>query len=173
MGKGNISESDLEKLKYERFNHPHPRIQLKMEVVYLHGLKCLSDDLICKIADICDNSRRGYLKQYREGGIDRLKEINFYRPSSELKEYSGTILVLCTKYAVEEYFTENPPTSISQASAIIEKMTGIIRGETQVRKFLKSMKFRYLKSYSVPAKALTEEKKTNSGSFWRKNLNPD
>ena len=154
----------MESLKYERFNHPHPRVQLKMEVVYLHGLNCLSDDLICKIADICDNTRRSYLKQYREGGIDRLKEVNFYRPSSELKDYSGKI---------EEYFTENPPTSISQASAIIEKMTGIKRCETQVRKFLKSMNFRYLKSYSVPAKALTEEKKKNNESFWKKNLNPD
>jgi len=164
MGKVNISESELEKLKYERFNHPHPRVQLKMEVVYLHGLNCLSDNLICKITDICDNTRRSYLRQYREDGIDRLKEVNFYRPSSELKEYSGTI---------EEYFTENPPTSISQASAIIEKMTGIKRGETQVRKFLKSMNFRYIKSCSVPAKALTEEKKTNNENFWKKNLNPD
>ena len=68
MEKVNISESEMENLKYERFNHPHPRVQLKMEVVYLQGLNCLSDDLICKISDICDNTRRSYLKQYREGG---------------------------------------------------------------------------------------------------------
>jgi transposase len=164
MEKVIILESDMEKIKYERFNHLHPRVQLKMEVMYLHGLNCLSDELICKIADVCDNTRRCYLKQYRDGGIDRLKEVNFYRPSSDLQEYSGTI---------EEYFTNNPPSSISQAAAIIEKLTGIKRGETQVRKFLKSMKFRYLKSYSVPAKALTEEKKTNNENFWKKNLNPD
>jgi len=159
----NISESDMTDLKNERYNHPHPRIMLKMDVVYLKGLG-LSNDLIHKITGVCGNTMREYWKQYIEGGIERLKEVNFYKPSSELQEYSGTI---------EEYFKENPPTSIAQASAIIEKMTGIKRGETQVRKFLKSMKFRYIKSCSVPAKALTEEKKTNSGNFWKKNSNPD
>jgi transposase len=106
---------------------------------------------------------REYWKQYEEGGIERLKEVNFYRPSSELQEYSGTI---------EAYFKESPPSSISQASVIIEKITGIKRGETQIRKLLKSMKFRYIKSYSVPAKALTDKKKLNRENFWKKNLNP-
>ena len=99
-----------------------------------------------------------------EGGIDRLKEVNFYRPNSELKDCSGTI---------EKYFTENPPSSISQASAKIEELTGIKRGETQIRKFLKSLKFRYIKTGSVPAKVLTEEKKTNRENFWKKNSHHD
>jgi transposase len=97
-------------------------------------------------------------------GIGRLKEVNFYRPSSELSEYSATI---------ENYFTENPPSSITQAVAVIEELTGIKRGETQVRKLLKSMNFRYIKTCSVPAKTLTEEKKTSRENFWKKNSNPD
>ena len=159
----NIPASDMKVLNHERFHHPHPRVMLKMEVLYLKGLGFSNED-ICKIADICGNTMREYFKQYIEGGIERLKEVNFYRPSSDLQEYSGTM---------EEYFKEHPPASVVHASSIIEKMTGIKRGETQTRKFLKSMKFRYIKSYSVPAKALTEEKKTNSESFWRKNLNLD
>jgi len=99
-----------------------------------------------------------------EGGIDRLKEVNFYRPNSALKDCSGTI---------EKYFTENPPSSISQASAKIEELTGIKRGETQIRKFLKSLNFRYIKTGSVPAKVLTEEKKTNRENFWKKNSTHD
>ena len=149
MVKIDIPESEIQLLRYERYNQPHPRVMLKMDVVYLKGLGFSNEDT-CKVTGVCGNTMREYLKQYAQGGIERLKEVNFYRPSSDLQEYSGTI---------ENYFTENPPTSVSQAAAIIEKLTGIKRGETQVRKFLKSMKFRYIKSYSVPAKALTEEKK--------------
>jgi transposase len=67
---------------------------------------------------------------------------------------------------IEQYFEENPPASIGEAVAKIEELTGIKRGETQVRKFLKDLKFRFRRVGTVPAKALTEEKKTNSGNFW-------
>jgi transposase len=163
MLKIKISETDIPLLKYERYNHPHPRVMLKMDVVHLKSLGFCNDD-ICKITGVCGNTLREYLKQYASGGIDRLKEINFYRPSSELQEHSSTI---------EEYFTENPPSSISHAAAIIEKLTGIKRGETQIRKFLKRLKFKYIKTCSVPSKAMTEEKKTNNENFWIKNLNLD
>ena len=163
MIKVNIVETDIPLLKYQRYNHPHPRVMLKMEVLYLKSLNYSNED-VCNIAGICKNTMREYFKQYNEGGIERLKEVNFNKPNSELKAHSETI---------EKHFTENPPTSISQASAIIETMTGIKRGETQVRKFLKSLNFRYVKACSVPAKALTEEKKTNSETFWKKNSNPD
>jgi transposase len=163
MLKINIPETDIPLLKHERYNHPHPRVMLKMDVLHLKGLGFSNDD-ICKITGVCGNTMREYLKQYKEGGIKRLKEVNFYRPGSELQEFSGTI---------EEYFTKNPPASISQAAALIEKETGIKRGETQVRKFLKSLKFTYKKAYSVPAKALTEEKKKNRENFWQKSLLPD
>jgi transposase len=136
---------------------------LKMDVLYLKAIG-LSNDLICKITGICGNTLRKYLKEYQAGGIEGLKEVNFYRPTSELEEFSGTI---------EDYFKENPPSSIPEAVAKIEKLTGIKRGETQVRKYLKSLGFKHIKACSVPAKALTEEKKTNSGNFWKKTSNLD
>ena len=163
MLKINILDTDIPLLKHERYNHPHPRVMRKMDVLYLKSLGYSNDD-ICRITGVCGNTMREYFKQYAEGGIERLKEVNFYRPGSELNEYSGSI---------EKYLTENPPTSISQASAMIEMVTGIKRGKTQTRNFLKSLKFKYIKACSVPAKALTEEKKTNNVSFWKKSLNPD
>ena len=163
MLKIDILETDIPLLKYERYNHLHPRVMLKMDVLYLKSFG-LSNDLICKITGVCGNTLREYLKQYQNGGIERLKEVNFNKPSSELSEYSVTI---------EEYFTENPPSSITEAMSKIEEITGIKRGETQVRKFLKSLNFRYIKTCSVPAKALTEEKKTNNVSFWKKTLSPN
>jgi transposase len=163
MLKINISESDLHLLKHERYNHPHPRVMLKMDVLYLKGLGFSNAD-ITKITDICENTMREYWKQYDEGGIARLKEVSFYKPGSELNAHSSSI---------ETYFTEHPPSSISEASAKIEELTGIKRCETQTRKFLKSLNFRYIKTCSVPAKALTEEKKTSNVNFWKKTSNLD
>jgi len=163
MIKIEFTETDRQLLYKERYNQPHPRVMLKMDVVYLKSLG-LSNDVVCQITQVCGNTMREYLKQYIEGGIERLKGINFYKPSSELVEYSGSI---------ESYFTENPPASIAEASEKIAQLTGIRRGETQTRKFMKSLKFRFIKTGSVPAKALTEEKKTNNANFWKKRSSPD
>jgi transposase len=163
MLKINVSKSDIELLRQERYSHPHPRVMLKMDVVYLKGLDFSNDD-ISKITGVCGNTMREYWKQYQTGGIERLKEVNFYKPSSELEDFSGTL---------ENYFNENPPSSIKEAIHIIEKLTGIKRGETQVRKFLKSLGFKHIKTCSIPAKALTDEKKKNKENFWKKTSNHD
>jgi transposase len=163
MIKIDFTDSERQLLKHERYNHPHPRVMLKMDVVYLKSLG-IDNTQVCLITGVCGNTMREYLKQYIDGGIERLREVNFNKPSSELKEYSGSI---------EDYFTGHPPSSISEASAKIEEITGIKRGETQTRKFLKSLNFRYIKTGSIPAKALTEEKKRNSVSIWKKTLPPD
>ena len=135
----------------------------KMWVLHLKNLGYSNED-ICKITGICGNTMREYWKQYEEGGIDRLKEVRFNKPKSELTEFSGTI---------EQYFIENPPSSILEAAAKIEELTGIKRGETQTRKFLKNLGFKHIKTCSIPAKALTEEKKTSKENFWKKTSNLD
>jgi transposase len=162
MLKIEISETDMQQLHYERFHQLHPRVMLKMEVVYLKGLG-LKNDIIGRITGVCGNTLRKYLKEYAEGGVEQLKKVKFYQPQSDLKEFSGTI---------EEYFLANPPRSIGEAAAKIKELTGIERKETQVRKFLKGLKFRFIKVGSAPAKALTEEKKTGRENFWKKVSNP-
>ena len=163
MLKIEIKESDRLLLRDSRYNEPHPRVMRKMDALHLKSFG-LGNDLICSIIGVCDNTLRGYYKQYSDGGIDQLKEVNFYRPCSDLNEFSGTI---------EDYFLENPPSSILEAAAIIEKLTGIKRGETQVRKFMKSMGFRFIKSCPVPSKAFDESKKKSSVNFWKRSSNPD
>jgi transposase len=158
MVKVRISAEDKAQLFKERFTHPHPRVMKKMEALYLKSCE-LQNDLICSILQIDGNTLRTYIKEYLEGGIERLKVINFNRPQSDLQAFAGSI---------ENYFRENPPKSISEAAAQIKALTGIERKETQVRKFLKGMGFRHLKVGEIPAKALSEEKKTNNASFWKK-----
>jgi transposase len=163
MIKVQVKPEDIFVLSKERYEYPHPRVQQRMEVILLKS-KGFSNSLICSALNICPNTLRSVYRIYNEGGIEKLKEVNFYRPQSELKEFSATI---------EDYFEKNPPRSINEAAAKIKELTGVERKETQVRKFLKDMNFRFIKVGSVPAKALTEEKKRNKENFWKKNSNQD
>jgi transposase len=144
----------------ERYEHIHPRVCQRMDALHLKS-KGLSNHQICDILGICNNTLLGYFRMYMAGGVDELKKINFNRPQSQLVAYKGSL---------ETYFTENPPCSISEAAAKIKEVTGIERKETQVRKFLKSLGFRCLQVGVVPAKALTEVKKTNRRNIWSKNF---
>ena len=154
-----INPRDLADLKEGRYSQPHPRIAQKYNALWLKHLG-LSNAMICKIEGICNNTLLSFFKQYNEGGLAKLQEINFYRPASVLSDFSADI---------KKYFDENPPTSISMASAKIEELTGIKRGETQVRKFLKNNGFKFRRVGTIPAKALTEEKKTSREFFWSRN----
>ena len=87
---------------------------------------------------------RSYLREDQLGGIEALKQVNFYRPQSELMSQSQTL---------EAYFREHPPTTIPEAIATIENLTGIKRKPTQIRKFMKTMGMRCLKVGFLPAKA--------------------
>jgi transposase len=142
-----FTEEDQKLLNHERFHHPHPRVQLKMEVLWLKSQN-LPVKLICKLADISPNTLRTYCEQYQSGGVERLKKINFNQPKSELESHQTTI---------RQYLELNPPANISQAAQQIEKLTGIKRSPSQIRKFLKSIGMRCLKVGAIPAKADPDE----------------
>ena len=101
---------------------------------------------------------------YNTGGLEKIREINFNRPKSVMEKYL---------IEIKQYFIEQPPGSISEAAAKIKEITGIERHETQVRKFLKHLGFRCLAVGVVPAKALSEEKKTSKKNIWTMNYCQD
>jgi transposase len=138
-----FTTEQIEALHHERFHHPHPRVQEKMEAVYLksHGLPHKD---ICQLSRISENTLRAYLRQFQEGGIERLKRLDFVMPTSDLADHRETL---------EDYFRKNPPRSAAQAADDIERLTGIRRGPTQVRKFLAAMGMKFRKLGMIPAKA--------------------
>jgi transposase len=153
-----LTETQKQALYYERFNHPHPRVQLKMEVLWLKS-QGLPHQQICQLAGISENTLRSYCRDYQDGGIEKLKEINFYRPKSELEAHRSTL---------EEYFRAHPPATIAEAIEQIEQLTAIRRSPTQVRVFLKGLGMRCLKVGCVPAKADVDEQE----SYKQKKLEP-
>jgi len=151
-----ITKKQKEILHYERYNHPHPHVQKKMEVLYLKSIGKLSHELICEISGVSPNTVRTYFKQFKEGGIKKLKEINFYTPKSELSEHTKTI---------EAYIKEHPPATISEASHMIAQLTGVKRGLTQTGIFIKSLGVKLRKVGTIPAKVLDESKKKSRKNF--------
>ncbi len=156
MIKIQFTEEAIDELRYQRFNHPHPRVQRKMEALLLKS-EGLPHHRITRILDISENTLRQYLREYEKGGIDRLKEIHFNKPQSELATY---------RESLEAYFENHPPATVNEAIAKIEELTGIQRGPTQVRKFLNSLGLRPRKIGMIPAKADLEEQDRFKKKNW-------
>lgn len=105
---------------------------------------------IAQITDVCENTVRRCFETYQQGGIEKLKTLNFYQPQSRLKSFE-------TK--VRNYFEKTPPATIAQACADIEKLTGVSVKNTQMRAYIKSIGIRHRKVNSIPAKANIEAQK--------------
>jgi transposase len=116
-----------ETLNYERYHYPVPLVQRRMEVLWLKSHD-LPHALIAKLAGVSENTMREYFRLYQEGGLEKLKEVNFYQPESELQTHLTSL---------EAHFRANPPATIKEAQHEIEALTGIKRSESQVREFLK------------------------------------
>ena len=114
-----FTEDAIAQLRQERYHHPHPRVQRKMDALLLKS-QGLSHGDIGKILDICQDTLREYFSQYKSGGIEALKVINFYQPESELAKHQGTI---------EDEFRSNPPATVKEAANRIKELTGIQRSE--------------------------------------------
>jgi transposase len=150
-----FSDEVIQQLHYERFHHPHPRVQRKMEALYLKS-KGYPHWEICQLLQVSEPTLLKYLRDYQNGGIEQLKELTFYRPQSELKPYQESL---------ESYFRQHPPKTLAQASAKITELTGIRRSREQVRQFLKSMGMRCRRVGVLPAKANPDEQE----EFLKKN----
>ena|SRR3989304_8432126 len=78
MIKIEFTEGDIQALNYERYHHPHPRVQRKMEALWLKS-QGEPHNKIAQLTGISINVVTQYIKEYKAGGIEKLKELNFYR----------------------------------------------------------------------------------------------
>jgi len=139
-----FTEEETEQLHYERFHHPHPRVRQRYEVVYLKALNYPHQE-IGRVARVSQPTVRSYLEDYQAGGLEKLKEVNFHKPTSELLAHRETL---------KEEFKSHPPQTINEAIERIDERTSLRRSPTQVRKFLrKGLGLKRLKVGHIPAKA--------------------
>ena len=160
-----FTADDRKALAHDRYHHPDPRVQRKMEVLWLksHGL---THDQIAAYADVSRRTVQRYLDQYHEGGLPRLRRCRWHHPYSALAKHQDSL---------EEYFLKHPVRSAKQARAIIEQQTGVRRGLSQVRHFLKDrlgLRWRKTGAIPVPPKETVQEHAQKQAVFLQEQLEP-
>jgi transposase len=124
-----VSEEDQQALSRERYEHPHPRVQQRMEVLWL-----ISQGVTLRrsapLAGVSRATAARYLATYRQGGIEALRDCRWEGPTSVLEEHRETL---------EESFRKQPPHTVAEACARIQAETGVERRPTAVRSFLKKV----------------------------------
>ena len=103
--------------------------QQKMEVVWLKSQGCTHED-IARLAAVSRRSVQRYLDEFAHGGLERLRRLSWPGKPNSLAAHRDSL---------EDYFLEHPPRSAREAQDAIERQTGVRRGLTQVRAFLKKL----------------------------------
>lgn len=144
-----FSKTETDQLYEQKMNHPHPRVRQVMEALYLKALG-LPHQEICRITRISAKTLRSYLRRYQNGGIEALKQLNFYQPQSELMAHEAEI---------RQAFEEKPPATAKEARSRIEALTKVNRGLSQIRVFMKKIGLKLRKVGQIPAKVDVAQQK--------------
>lgn len=126
MDRLTFSEAEQQALHRERFEHPHPRVQQRMEVLWLISQRLVYPEA-ARLAGVSEATVDRYVAAYRQGGLDALRELHWGKSAtSALREH---------KESLEESFRRNPPHTVAEACQRIKDETGIERQPTQVAPF--------------------------------------
>ena len=122
-----FSPDDVRVLSEERYSHPDPRVQRRMEVLWLLS-QGETQARAGQLGGVSKATVERYVALYRSRGVVGLREFHWVKPVSVLEEH---------RRSLEESFRTNPPHTVAEACERIKALTGVERGESQVRAFLK------------------------------------
>jgi transposase len=145
-----LTEEQQRIVNEERVAHPDLRVREKMLVLWL--LHCGSKhEEAAKIVGVSRTTVHRYVAAFRMGGLERLRSCDRHRPQSEMAAYRDLI---------RASFEKQPARTMAEACDRIFQLTGLRRGPSQVRKFLKDLglKFQRVRMIPVPpTKTLAEQ----------------
>jgi transposase len=152
-----FSESVVETLARERYQHPDPRVQERMEILWLKSKK-ETNERIAELANVSRSTVQRTLRIYAAKGLDGIRTFGWKGQPSALTPHRGII---------EEEFRKRPPHTAHEATRRIEELTGVNRKASRVRKFMKQMGMKCLKvaPIPVPPKKTVEEHAQTQASF--------
>src|SRR6516225_922066 len=135
-----LTEEQQQVVNEERSAHPNPRVREKMLALWLlhNGL---TRENAAKIVGIGRATIQRYVAAFREDGLEGLRRWEPNRPVSEMASYRDLI---------RESFEKEPVRTVAEAAERIFQLTGLRRGPTQVRRFLKDMGLRFLRVRPIP-----------------------
>lgn len=136
-----LTEDEQRVVNAERDSHPEAHVRRKMLVGWL--LHCgLTRAKAAEIAGLSRPTVQRYVAAYRTGGLDGLRRWGVRGPVSDLVAHTR---------AIREALTHRPVRTAAEAAEQIERLTGLKRGPTQIRKFLKTeLGFRWRRTRVIP-----------------------
>src|ERR1700739_3264647 len=96
-----FSPDALAEIRHDRYHHPHPRVQRKMEVLWLKS-RGLTDAEVAALADVSPRSVQRYLDEFQSGGLEQVRRCGWKGKERELDEHRDSL---------EDYFLQHPPRS--------------------------------------------------------------
>jgi transposase len=135
-----LTEDQQRIVNEERTSHPDLRVREKMLVLWL--LHCgTTRQKAAEIVGLGRATVQRYVVAFREAGLDGLRRCHHHRPVSEMAAY---------RLLIRESFEEQPARTMAEACDRIFRLTGLRRGPSQVRKFLKGMGLKFHRVRPIP-----------------------
>ena len=140
----------VEAIARDRYHHPDPRVQQRMEILWLKSKNEPHGD-IAELAHVSRSTVQRTLRIYAAEGLDGIRSFGWKGQPSALTPHAATI---------EDEFRKHPPHTAHEAARRIEELTGVRTKESRVRKFLKDdlgMKCLKVAPIPGPPKSTVEE----------------
>jgi transposase len=135
-----LTEEQERLVNEERTSHPNPRVREKMLVLWL--LHCgVTREKAAAIVGVGRATVQRYVAAFRQGGLDGLRQSNSHRPQSEMA---------ASRDLIRASFEQQPVRTVAEACDRVFELTGLRRGPSQVRKFLKDMGLKFQRVRMVP-----------------------
>ncbi len=153
-----FSEAVVEAITRDRYQHPDPRVQERMEILWLKT-KNETHDRIAELANVSRSTVQRTLRIYAASGLDGVRSFGWKGQPSALTPHRVTI---------EAEFRRHPPHTAHEAARRIEELTGVQRKPSRVRQFLKEglgMKCLKVAPIPVPPKKTVEEHTRTQADF--------
>jgi transposase len=153
-----FTEEVQQALAKERYHHPDPHVQQRMEIVLLKS-KGETHERIGELAGVSRRTVQRVLDVFAKEGLDGLRKFYWHGQPSALTPHQESL---------EAEFRERPPHTVSEACQRIEELTGVCRKPTRVRKFLREtlkLSWRKVAAVPVPPKLTVAEHAKKQASF--------
>jgi transposase len=158
MRRFEFTEEEREVIARERFEHPNPRVQRRMEMLWLkvHGE---THERIAELTGVGRRTVQRVLDAFAKGRLEAVRCFGERGRTSSLLPH-GELL--------ETEFRERPPRTVAEACDRIQQLTGVCRRPTQVRRFLRDqlgLSWRKVAAVPVPPKKSVEEHAATQAAF--------
>lgn len=157
-----ISETDSLQAKMERKHHKSMIIRDRMHTIYLlsNGFK---RTLCAEILGCSPNTITEYIRLYNEGGLERLRQLHYHKPVSELEKHKDEI-----KSDIENL----KPSCLSQIRQHILEKYGIQRSLERIRVLLQRWGIKYRKVNPFPGGKDIDEWLSKQAGFIKETIKP-